>query len=91
MTADEIKLIGEMLDNKLDAKLKPITHKLDELDTKVDNLEIKVDSLDTKVKSLDIKVSKLEVDVTQIKKDTGIVADWVDSVDKKVRVLEKIV
>jgi chaperonin cofactor prefoldin len=44
-----LKNIGDLIDTKLDHKLKPINEKLDTLDLKIEAVNAKVDRLDKKI------------------------------------------
>ncbi|MGA2911433.1 MAG: hypothetical protein ABSE17_02190 [Candidatus Levyibacteriota bacterium] len=44
-----LKNIGDLIDTKLDNKLKPINEKLDTLDLKIEAVNAKVDKLDKKI------------------------------------------
>jgi peptidoglycan hydrolase CwlO-like protein len=84
LTNNDLQKIGEMIDQKLDQKLKPINKKIGTMDKKIDTLNQKVKTLDVKVDSIETKtdsiVKKLD-DLTEYVVPTiGSILKWTDDI-----------
>lgn len=75
LTNEDLLAISQVVDRRLEIKLKPIEKDISTLNEKVDALDEKVDALDKKVDSLEKKVDSLE--------------EKVDSLEEKVDSLEE--
>ena len=71
LTAEDLlaisQMMEEMLDRKLDARLKPIEHELKGLKAEVDGLKAEVKSLKAEVDGLKKEVDTLKTEIHQIK------------------------
>ena len=71
LTAEDLlaisQMMEEMLDRKLDARLKPIEHELKGLKAEVDGLKAEVKSLKAEVDGLKEEVDTLKTEIHQIK------------------------
>nr|WP_296457478.1 hypothetical protein [uncultured Acetatifactor sp.] len=73
LTAEDLlaisQMMEEMLDRKLDARLKPIEHELKSLKAEVDGLKAEVKSLKAEVDGLKAEVKGLKAEVDGLKKE----------------------
>lgn len=88
LTNEDLLAISQVVDRRLEIKLKPmekdistLNEKVDALDVKVDSLDKKVDSLEKKVNSLDEKVDSLEEKVNSLDEGFHILNERVDSLE----------
>lgn len=88
LTNEDLLAISQVVDRRLEIKLKPmekdistLNEKVDALDVKVDALDKKVDSLEKKVNSLDEKVDSLEEKVNSLDEGFHILNERVDSLE----------
>ena len=60
LTNEDLLAISQILDKRLEIRLKPIEKDISALDDKVNALDVKVNALDDKVNALDDKVNALD-------------------------------
>lgn len=78
MTDNELLLaISEMMDKKLDERLKPINDRLDKMDSRFDIIELKLDRTTKKVEDLQIDIAVSE---RRIKRDIDELKDEMETV-----------
>lgn len=67
LTNEDLFAIGQLIDTKFDAKLKPIETKLDSIENRMDSIESRMDSLESRVDSLESRMDSMENEIHQIK------------------------
>lgn len=72
-----LQAISEMMDKKLDERLKPINDRLDKMDSRFDIIELKLDRTTKKVEDLQIDIAVSE---RRIKRDIDELKDEMETV-----------
>lgn len=88
MTDNELLLaISDMMDKKLDERLKPINDRLDKMDSRFDVLELKQDRTEKKLDDLQIDIAVAE---RRIKRDIHELKDEMETVIEVLKMNEMI-
>ena len=70
LTNEDLKVLSDLLDEKLDKRLNPIEEKLDTIENRLDKVETRLDRLETDVAT--VKKGLTEIRGAQIKLDRRI-------------------
>lgn len=81
LTNEDLLAISQVVDRRLEIKLKPMEKDISTLNEKVDALDEKVDALDKKVDSLEEKVDSLEEKVNSLDEGFHILNERVESLE----------
>lgn len=81
-----LKLIGDILDKKLD----PINERLDTIDGRLDNIDGRLDTVDRRLDTVDRRLGNLEKTQDEIKKTQDTIINFITQADSEfVRLEEK--
>lgn len=69
LTNDDLKAIGQLLDSKLDDRLKPINDRLDKMDGRLDKVDGRLDVIEYKQDQFAKKLENLRLDVAVAERD----------------------
>lgn len=67
LTSDDLKAFSELLDEKLDKRLTPISARLDSIEHRLDSVELRLDSMEHRLDSMEHRLGKLDADVAELK------------------------
>ena len=82
-----LQAISDMMDKKLDERLKPINDRLDKMDSRFDIIELKLDRTTKKVEDLQIDIAVSE---RRIKRDIDELKDEMETVIEVLKMNELI-
>lgn len=82
-----LQAISEMMDKKLDDRLKPINDRLDKMDSRFDVIELKLDRTAKKVEDLQIDIAVSE---RRIKRDIDELKDEMETVIEVLKMNEMV-
>ena len=60
LTNDDLKMFGQLLDDKLEEKLNPVTERLDAMDIRLDRMDERLDKMDTRLDGIDGRLDKVD-------------------------------
>ena len=89
LTNEDLLAISQVVDRRLEIKLKPMEKDISTLNEKVDALDEKVDALDKKVDSLEEKVDSLEEKVNSLEEKVDSLEEKVNSLDEGFHILNE--
>lgn len=68
LTNEDLKVLSDLLDEKLDKRLNPIEEKLDTIENRLDKVENRLDTIENRLDKVETRLDRLETDVTAVKK-----------------------
>lgn len=74
LTNDDLKMFSQLLDDKLEEKLTPVTDRLDGIDKRLDAMDIRLDSMDERLDKMDARLDGID--------------ERLDKVDSRLNILE---
>lgn len=81
LTNDDLKMFGQLLDDKLEEKLNPVTERLDAMDIRLDRMDERLDKMDTRLDGIDERLDKVDTRLDGID-------GRLDKVDCRLNILE---
>ena len=60
LTSDDLKAFSELLDEKLDKRLTPISARLDSIEHRLDSVELRLDSMEHRLDSVELRLDSME-------------------------------
>ena len=66
LTSDDLKAFSELLDEKLDKRLTPISARLDSVEHRLGSMEHRLDSVELRLGKLDADVAELKIEQSRI-------------------------